>query len=55
MIVKHSRAWMNKDVPKSGSVHLFADGQANESYMKYGFVVNRPLGCRTSVWELDRI
>ncbi len=38
MIVKQQRAWMNKDMPKSGNVHLFAHGQANDLYKQYGFM-----------------
>ena len=38
MIVRDLRAGMNKDVPKSGGVHLFADGQANEFHKPYGYM-----------------
>ena len=38
MIMKEPRAWMIQNVPKSGNVHLFADGRANESCEKYGLV-----------------
>ena len=38
MIMKELKDWMNKNVPKSGTVLLFADGRANELYKQFGFV-----------------
>ena len=38
MIMKELKDWMNKSVPESGTVFLFADGQANELYKQFGFV-----------------
>ena len=39
MIMKELKDWMmNKNVPKSGTVLLFADGRANELYRQFGFV-----------------
>ena len=37
-IMKELKDWMNKNVPKSGTVLLFADGRANELYRQFGFV-----------------
>ena len=38
MIMKELKDWMNRNVPKSGTVLLFADGRANELYKQFGFV-----------------
>ena len=38
MIMKELKEWMNKNVPKSGTVLLFADGRASELYRQFGFV-----------------
>ena len=38
MIMKELKDWMDKHVPKSGTVLLFADGRANELYKQFGFV-----------------
>ena len=38
MIMKELKDWMNKNVPKSGTVLLFADGRSNELYKLFGFV-----------------
>ena len=38
MIMKELKDWMNKNVPESGTVLLFADGRANELYKQFGFV-----------------
>lgn len=38
MIMKELKDWMDKCVPKSGTVLLFADGRANELYKQFGFV-----------------
>lgn len=38
MIMKELKDWMNENVPKSGTVLLFADGRANELYKQFGFV-----------------
>lgn len=38
MIMKELKDWMNKNVPESGTVLLFADGRANELYRHFGFV-----------------
>ena len=37
-IMKELKAWMDKNVPESGTVELIADGRANELYKQYGFV-----------------
>ena len=37
-IMKELKEWMNQNVPESGTVLLFADGQANELYKQFGFV-----------------
>ena len=38
MIMRVLKDWMNENVPKSGTVLLFADGRANELYKHFGFV-----------------
>lgn len=38
MIMQEMKNWMDSHVPKSGTVLLFADGQANKLYRQYGFV-----------------
>lgn len=38
MIVKELKDWMDKNVPKSGTALLFADGRANGLYKQFGFV-----------------
>ena len=38
LIMKELRAWMDENVPESASVHLLADGRANELYKQFGFV-----------------
>lgn len=38
MIMKELKDWMDKSVPESGTVLLFADGRANELYKQFGFV-----------------
>ncbi|MCJ1478376.1 hypothetical protein MMC13_007056 [Lambiella insularis] len=38
MIMKELKAWMDNNVPKSGTVLLLADGKAKELYKQYGFV-----------------
>ena len=38
MIMKELKEWMDKNVPETGTVLLFADGKANELYKQYGFV-----------------
>lgn len=38
MIMKALKDWMDKNVPESGTVLLFADGRANELYKHFGFV-----------------
>lgn len=38
MIMKELKDWMDKNVPESGVVLLFADGRANELYRQFGFV-----------------
>ena len=37
-LMKELKDWMNKNVPESGTVLLFADGRANELYRQFGFV-----------------
>ena len=37
-IMKELKAWMDKNVPESGTVELIADGRANELYKQFGFV-----------------
>ena len=38
LIMKELKEWMNRNVPESGTVLLFADGRANELYRRFGFV-----------------
>ena len=38
MIMRELKDWMDENVPKSGTVLLFADGRANELYKHFGFV-----------------
>ena len=38
MIMKELKNWMDKNVPKSGTALLFADGRANELYKQFEFV-----------------
>ena len=38
MITKELKEWMDKNVPETGTVLLFADGKANEIYKQYGLV-----------------
>ncbi len=38
MIMKELKTWMDKNVPESGTVLLFADGRAKELYGQYRFV-----------------
>ncbi|KAM0798776.1 GCN5-related N-acetyltransferase [Usnea florida] len=38
MIMKELKHWMDKNIPESGNVFLFADGRANELYKQFGFV-----------------
>ncbi|CAD6574438.1 MAG: hypothetical protein ASARMPREDX12_006587 [Alectoria sarmentosa] len=38
MIMKELKDWMDKNVPKSGTAPLFADGRANELYKQFAFV-----------------
>ena len=38
MITKELKEWIDKNVPETGTVLLFADGKANEMYKQYGFV-----------------
>ena len=38
MIMKELKDWMDTNVPKSGTVLLFADGRAHELYKQFGFV-----------------
>ena len=38
LIMKELKIWMDQNVPKSGTVLLFADGCANELYRQFGFV-----------------
>lgn len=47
MIMKELKEWMDKNVPESGTVLLFADGPAKHLYKKFGFVetVGLPTSC----------
>ena len=38
MIMSELKHWMDKNIPESGTVLLFADGRANELYKQFGFV-----------------
>ena len=38
MVMKELKHWMDKNIPESGTVLLFADGRANELYKQFGFV-----------------
>ena len=38
MIMKELKVWMDANMPESGTVLSFADGQAEEIYKQYGFV-----------------
>lgn len=38
MIMKELEAWMDTNMPESGTVLSFADGQAEELYKQYGFM-----------------
>lgn len=38
MIMKELKEWMDKNVPKSGTVLLFADGPAKHLYKQFGFL-----------------
>ena len=38
MIMKELKVWMDGNVPKSGTVLLFADGRANKLYQQFGVV-----------------
>ena len=38
LIMRELKHWMDKNVPESGTVFLFADGRANELYRQFGFV-----------------
>ena len=38
MIMSGLKHWMDKNIPESGTVLLFADGRANELYKQFGFV-----------------
>ena len=48
IIMKELKEWMNKNVPETGVVLLFADRPANHLYKQYGFVETEGLA-RSSV------